>query len=194
MRTTSLSLLSQGLRREVIVGRRAVAAVGVAATVACLTLAAYARLYLPFTPVPLTLQTFFVLVAGVAMGPRLGALSFSAYLVLGSLGLPIFAGSWLGPTTGYLVGFAVAGWTVAALAPRGARTPMRRLVLAMLAGTAVIYLFGAGWLAIGLGLGLGKAVAVGIVPFVVGDLIKLAAAVAFIRGYRSRLLALFPSD
>ena len=119
-------------------------------------------------------------------------MSLSCYLVLGALGLPIFTCLWLGPTTGYLVGFVAAGWLVAHLTRRGARASAARIALAMLAGTLAIYLFGAGWLAFGLGLGVGRAVAVGVLPFLVGDALKLAAAVAFVRSSQARLRTLFP--
>ena len=191
MNVTTLEWVSQGLHREVIVGRRAVSTVAILTTVVCLTLGAYARIPLPFSPVPITLQTFFVLVAGVALGQRLGTLSLSIYLLLGTLGLPLFTGAWLGVTTGYLVGFVAAGWLIATLTSRTRKPSTQRLALSMLAGTAIIWLCGAAWLAFGLGLGIHKAILGGILPFVVGDLLKLAAALAFCRAYRTRLRTLF---
>jgi len=192
MRTSAPSFVSRELYREVVVGPRAVAALGVGATVVCLTLAAYARVYLPFTPVPVTLQTFFVLVAGAALGPRLGTVALSGYLVLGTLGLPLFTGAWLGPTTGYLVGFVAAGWLIGAVTRRARRASVPRIVGAMLAGTAVIYLFGAAYLVLLLRVTVWQAVASGVVPFLIGDALKLAAAAAFCRAYRDRLRVLFP--
>ena len=186
---SALGLVSRELSREIIVGRRAVAAIGVGAMIVCLTLAAYARVYLPFTPVPITLQTFFVLVAGAALGQRLGTLSLASYLLLGTLGLPLFTGVWLGPTTGYLVGFVAAGWLIGRLT--AGRATAVRLAVAMLVGTAVVYLFGAAWLAMFLGLGWQHAMAAGVLPFLPGDALKLAAAVAFCGSYRERLRALF---
>ena len=191
MNVTTLEWVSQGLHREVIVGRRAVSTVAILTTVVCLTLGAYARIPLPFSPVPITLQTFFVLVAGVALGQRLGTLSLSIYLLLGTLGLPLFTGAWLGVTTGYLVGFVAAGWLIATLTSRTRKPSTQRLALSMLAGTAIIWLCGAAWLAFGLGLGVQEAILGGILPFVVGDLLKLAAALAFCRAYRTRLRTLF---
>lgn len=192
MSVRALELVRRGLSREVVVSRRAVAAIGVGAVVACLTLGAYARVPLPFTPVPITVQTLFVLVAGAALGRRLGTVSTSLYVLLGAVGLPVFTTPWLGATAGYLLGFVPAAWVVGVLTSgrRGAST--RRLVLAMVAGTLIVYLFGAGWLAFGLGLGAERAAAIGIAPFLVGDGLKLAAAVAFIRSYQPRLRALFP--
>jgi biotin transport system substrate-specific component len=200
MRTAALESVVRGLGREVVVGRRAVAAIGVGATVICLALAAEARLYLPFTPVPITLQTLFVLVAGAGLGPRLGTVALSSYLALGTLGLPIFTGVWLGPTTGYLVGFVVAGWLIGSITRRAPQASARRIALAMLAGTVCIYVLGgayyAGWLGVACGVPLGlavpRAVAEGVVPFLVGDAAKLVGAAAFCRSYRDRLLVLFP--
>ncbi|MFP4056584.1 MAG: biotin transporter BioY [Candidatus Brocadiia bacterium] len=191
MRAQVLERFAGVLRREVVTDRKQVAAVGAGAVVACLTLAAYARIPLPFTPVPITLQTFFVLVAGAGLGPQLGTVALSAYLVLGTLGLPLFTGAWLGPTTGYLVGFVAAGWLVGTLVRRSASASTPRIVVAMAAGTLVIYVFGAAWLAVLTG-DVRTALVAGVLPFLPGDVVKLAAAAAFCRGYRERLRALFP--
>jgi biotin transport system substrate-specific component len=191
MSAGALAWVGRELRREVVVGRRAVAAIGIAAAVVCLTLAAEARVYLPGNPVPVTLQTFFVLVAGAALGPRRGALALSAYLTLGMAGLPLFTSPWLGPTTGYLAGFVAAGLAVALLAPAAARPGTARLAGAMLLGTGLIYLFGAAWF-IGLGTPLPLAIKMGVLDFLPGDAVKLAAAVGFCRCYRERFRTLFP--
>ncbi len=192
MSVATLERVRRGLSREIVVGRRAVAAIGVGAVVACLTLSAYARIPLPVTPVPITLQTFFVLLAGAALGRRLGALSTSVYLLLGTLGLPVFTGLWLGPTTGYLVGFVAAAWVIGFLSRCLPQHPMAAILPAMVAGTAVIYLCGAGWLAFGMGLGIEKALAVGVLPFLPGDAVKLLAAAAVVRARHARLRTLFP--
>ena len=192
MSVSTLQWAAHVLRREVIAGRRSVAAIGLCATVTCLTLGAYARIPLPFTPVPLTLQTFFVLVAGAALGPRLGTLSLAAYLLLGTVGLPVFTTPWLGATAGYLVGFVVAGWLIGVLVSGAGVASTGRLVLAMGLGTLVIWLFGAAWLAHVFRLGAWQAIQLGVAPYVAGDALKLLAAVAFCRTYRARLRVLFP--
>lgn len=137
---------------------------------------------LPFTPVPFTGQTFAVLLAGTALGARLGAASQALYVCVGALGLPVYAettGGWhaaTGTTGGYLVGFIVAAAVLGALAERRQdRTPLTALP-AMLAGTAIIYTFGATWLAVHLSISLSDAVDLGIAPFLIGDAIKLATA------------------
>lgn len=177
---------------RVAADRPAVAAIGVAATVVCLAVAAEVRFYLPFTPVPVTLQTFFVLAAGVGLGPRLGTVALSAYLAVGAVGVPIFTGDWLGPTTGYLLGFVAAGWLAGTVARGVERPSTLRILVAMLAGEAVILLLGAAYLAFCLGLGVPVAIEKGVVPFLAGDALKLAAALALCRGLRGRLRGLFP--
>lgn len=175
---------------EVPSGRRVAAAVGVAGTVLCLALAAEARIYVPFSPVPVTLQTFFVLVAGAGLGPGLATVGLSSYLALGAVGVPVFTGHWLGPTTGYLVGFVVAGWLVGVVSRRGETAS--RLVLAMVLGNAVVLVLGAAWLAVVCGLGAGAAFQQGVACFLPGDAVKLAAAAAFCQAWRERLRAVFP--
>lgn len=135
---------------------------------------------LPFTPVPITGQTFAVLLCGAALGSRRGASAQLAYLGLGSAGLPIFAGGghgllW-GPSGGYLLGFVAAAYLVGWLVERGWDRRLRTASLAMLAGNAVIYLFGLPWLALYTGGPLTRLLLLGVVPFIPGDLIKLALA------------------
>ena len=143
-------------------------------------LLAQVRVPLPFTPVPLTGQTFAVLLAAAALGSRGGAASLALYAALGCLGLPVFAGGAaglayaLGPTGGYLLGFVIAAWVTGRLAERGLDRRLRTAWLPFLAGTLVIYLCGAGWLA--LSLGVEKALALGVLPFLIGDVIKVGLA------------------
>jgi biotin transport system substrate-specific component len=143
-------------------------------------LLAQVRIPLPFTPVPLTGQTFAVLLVGAALGSRRGFASLSLYTLIGALGLPVFAGGAAGlayaagPTGGYLAGFIVAAFVVGLLAERGLERSIRTSILPFLAGTLVIYLFGAGWLAVQ--FGIEKALALGVTPFLIGDAIKLALA------------------
>ncbi|MFH1524309.1 MAG: biotin transporter BioY [Chloroflexota bacterium] len=141
---------------------------------------AQVRIPLPFTPVPLTGQTFAVLLVGAALGSRRGVASLGLYTLLGLVGLPVFAGGsggtahLFGPTGGYLLGFIAAAWVVGQLAERGLERSVRTSILPFLAGTAIIYLFGISWLAVY--LGFQKALTAGLVPFLVGDFIKLIGA------------------
>lgn len=143
-------------------------------------LLAQVRIPLPFTPVPLTGQTFAVLLVAAALGARRGAASLGLYAALGLAGLPVFAGGAsglayvLGPTGGYLLGFVLAAWLTGRLAERGLDRRIRTAWLPFLAGTMVIYACGAGWLA--LSLGVTKALALGVLPFLVGDAVKIMLA------------------
>lgn len=135
-----------------------------------------------FTPVPITGQTLAVLLAGAALGSRLGAASQGLYVGLGALGLPFYSGGeggWTvatGATGGYLVGFIVAAALVGHLAERGQDRTVLTALTAFLAGSAVIYLFGVAWLASYLEVGATEAMGLGLVPFVIGDLVKIALA------------------
>jgi biotin transport system substrate-specific component len=143
---------------------------------------------LPFTPVPITGQTFGVLLGGMALGWRRALLGMLLYLVVGLAGLPWFAGGAGGfhvlgaPTFGYLVGFVVAAAIVGWLAESGAdRKPLFTLG-AMAAGTAVIYFFGVTWLMSSLHVGLRTALALGLTPFLLGDAIKALLAAGLLPG------------
>ena len=135
---------------------------------------------LPFTPVPITGQTFAVLIVGAALGSKRGAASLVAYVAEGLAGLPVFAlgksglAVLLGPTGGYLVGFVVAAFVVGLLAEHGLDRNWKTAIVPFLVGTVAIYLFGASWLAVF--VGLDKALASGLYPFLIGDAIKLVLA------------------
>ncbi len=142
---------------------------------------------LPFSPVPITGQTFAVLIVGMAFGWRLGAVTLLLYLAEGAAGIPVFAklsagpAVIVGPTGGYIVGFVLAAAVVGYLAQRGWDRNVGLTALAMLIGNIAIYLPGLPWLAVYLaGIGtenpVGAAIAGGLVPFLPGDALKLALA------------------
>ena len=137
---------------------------------------------LPGTPVPFTLQTFGILVVGGALGMRRGALSAMLYVGLGVIGLPFFAegkggfGIILGTNGGYLLGFIAAAALVGRLAELGWDRRIGGAIGATLLGTALIYAIGVPWLAVTTGSSIGTAVTMGLVPFAVGDIVKLLAA------------------
>jgi len=142
---------------------------------------AQVKIPLPFTPVPLTGQTFAVLLVAAALGSKRGAASMAFYVALGAIGLPIFAGGasgmayFSGATLGYLIGFVLAAFVVGLLAERGLERSVRTSIIPFLVGTVIIYACGVLWLALILD-SVGKALAAGFVPFVIGDVIKLIAA------------------
>ncbi|HWH35603.1 MAG TPA: biotin transporter BioY [Acidimicrobiales bacterium] len=148
--------------------------------------AAQITIALPWTPVPLTGTTFAVLLAGATLGWRAGGASQVLYVGLGAVGLPFYQGGesgWTyatGATGGYLVGFVVAAALVGHLAERGQDRSLATSVPAMLAGTAVIYLFGVVWLGHVIGADAVTALEKGMLPFVIGDGLKLLAAGALL--------------
>ncbi|HIE51076.1 MAG TPA: biotin transporter BioY [Armatimonadetes bacterium] len=147
-------------------------------------LSAQVAIPLPFTPVPITGQTFGVLLVGFALGARRGAASLVLYLVEGAAGLPVFAGAtggmarlW-GPTGGYLFGFVAAAALTGYLAERGWDRRVSWTFLGMALGNAVIYLCGLPWLAHF--VGEGQVWAAGLLPFLAGDGLKAALAAALL--------------
>ncbi|MBI5838665.1 MAG: biotin transporter BioY [Chloroflexi bacterium] len=151
--------------------------------IASLFVAALAQVQipLPFTPVPITGQTFGVLLVGAVLGSKRGAASLASYLAIGAFGLPFFAGgahglnTVIGATGGYLIGFVIAAYIIGLLAERGLERNMQTSFIPFLVGTVIIYACGVSWLAIVLG-SFSKAFAAGFIPFVIGDAIKLIAA------------------
>jgi biotin transport system substrate-specific component len=136
---------------------------------------------LPFTPVPITGQTFGVLLVGAGLGSKRGAVSLASYLALGLFGLPFFAGGahgldiLIGATGGYLIGFIIAAYVVGLLAERGLERSVRTSLIPFLVGTVIIYVCGIAWLTAVIG-SFSKALVAGLLPFLIGDVIKLIAA------------------
>lgn len=146
-----------------------------------LLLAASAQLAipLPFTPVPITGQTLVVLLGAIVLGATRATAGSLLFIAAGVAGVPWFAVTG-GATIGYIVGFVAAAMVVGAIAQRGlARTPLQ-VAGAMVVGNAVIYAFGATGLALVVGLSPSAAITAGVLPFLIGDAIKLAAAVALV--------------
>lgn len=142
--------------------------------------------FLPYTTVPVTLQTLSVLLTGAALGSKRGALAILVYLTEGASGLPVFAGGTtgfmrlIGFTAGYLWAFPIAAFVTGFLCERGWDRSLKTSALAMLPGTLIIYLLGASWLAFILHLNLSLAIAKGVLPFIPGDIIKLLIASALL--------------
>lgn len=155
-----------------------------------LLVAAAARVQAPTWPVPITMQTFAVVLVGAALGSRLGALTLIAYLLEGAAGLPVFASPpysgpayFAGPTAGYLFGFVAAAWVVGRLAERGWDRRFFPAAAAMAAGDFIILVAGAAW-AVGF-VGVGPAISQFFIPFVLGGVLKaLLAATALPAAWR----------
>ena len=153
-----------------------------------LALCAQISIDLPFTPVPITLQTFGVLLIGASYGAWRGGATALLYLLMGIAGLPVYAdrshglAEVTGATGGYLVGFVVAGAVVGWLAQRKWDRRFSSAVAAMLTGTVIIYALGLVWLRHDQGLDWATTLEYGLYPFVLGDLLKLYLAGALLPG------------
>ena len=143
-------------------------------------LSAHVKVWLPFSPVPVTGQTFAVLMLGALLGARRGCLAVLAYITEGAAGLPVFAAgvgtaALLGPTGGYLFGFIPAAYITGKLAEKGWDRRIGTTVLAMVFGNLAIYTFGLLWLCCLTGFGT-KVLTLGLYPFIIGDLVKIILA------------------
>lgn len=151
-----------------------------------ISIGAFVYIPLPFTPVPLTMQVLFVLLAGPMLGWRSGTLSVVLYLLAGMVGFPVFAGAVggfgriIGPTGGYLLGFLLAPCTVAFLSRR-LRKGYFALALSLFAGLFLIYGCGVLHLALFLHIPLGRALQTGMFPFIPGDILKVGLAMYVIQ-------------
>jgi len=148
-----------------------------------LLLTVSAKLQIPLWPVPMTMQTYVILVIGMAYGTSLGVLTVGAYLVAGAVGLPVFAGTpgkgiglayMVGPTGGYLLGFMLATFLLGKLAEKGWDRRMGSSLVAMTMAHLLILVCGAAWLAVL--LGWERAIAVGVTPFITATIIKTILA------------------
>lgn len=176
-----MTLLTPSLTRSASLWRAFVVTLGGATLI---TIGAKAQI--PFWPVPMTLHTLAVFLVAGMLGPRLGFAAMTTYLGAGAIGLPVFSGSpergvglayMAGPTGGYLLGYLLSTLVVGRLA---AKRGVTRQALAMLAGLAVVYGFGVTWLA--LFAPPSGLIAAGFAPFILGDLVKIALALALVTG------------
>lgn len=194
-----MSTFSQTMRtltvHEVVEGRRARGAIGVIGFVLATAFGAQIAVTLPWTPVPVTLQPLLVILAGAMLGPRLGALAMAAYVAVGALGAPVFANGgaglpWLlGATGGYLLAVPLAAFVTGAVARASERASSSGaqslgLAVALSLGVAVMYVGGVSWILAFTGRDPATAVALGVTPFLVGDLTKIGLAFFIVRSSR----------
>ena len=169
--------------------RRLSVGIGIAAFVAAMTASAYVTLPVPWSPVPVTLQPMVALLAGAVLGPAAGAAAMASYLALGAAGAPVFAGGmsglpWMvGVTGGYLMAFPVAAFVVGLVSGSGGTL---RLLASLLAGLAVIYLGGMAHLTVLTGQTVAGVLALGVIPFLLGDLAKVVLALILAKPLRER--------
>lgn len=185
-------MTSAAIATRVFPRSRVMSVMSVVGAAALTALAAQWRLDLPFTPVPITGQTFAVLLTGAALGMTLGAAGQGLYVLAGALGAPVFAEdaggiergieSVTGATAGYLLGFVVAAGLIGYMAERRQDRTFATMFTAFFVGSIVIYLFGVIGLMITADMTLNEAIVAGVVPFLVGDLIKAAAAGVLLPG------------
>lgn len=175
-------MTSTVIARRVLPRSSVVAAVLVVAAAAITALAAQVRIPLPFTPVPITGQTFAVLLTGAALGWKLGSAGQLLYIGVGALGAPVFTDAsggvevLTGATGGYLVGFVFAAALVGRLAEGRQDRTFSTMFTAFILGSLVIYVFGVVGLMASTGWPLVEAVEKGVVPFLLGDLVKAGVA------------------
>lgn len=192
-----MSAIGSSLRnlatQEVVVSRTGRRSVAISAFVLATAVGAYVMVPLPWTPVPMTLQPLVVVLAGVLLGPMLGAAAMATYLVIGALGMPVFSGGgaglpWLlGPTGGYLLAYPAAALVTGWLAG-GREAGAARLAAALAAGIGVLYLGGVAQLALLTGGSLESLLALGVIPFLAGDLVKVGIALLLALKLRPRTL------
>ncbi len=178
-----MNTLTTLYRHQIIINKAVSKLIAVFTIILLLSLGAYIRIPLPFTPVPITLQTFFVLLGGAMLGRKYAPIATCGYLFLGGLGLPIFQGYGggilhiLGPTGGYLIGFIAASFVIGSLIDFKRNNPsFGWTVFSMALGQVLIYAFGIWWLAVSLKLSLVKAIYLGFIPFLPGAAFKLITA------------------
>lgn len=168
------------LRKEIITDKQLCRVIGISSFVLLTSLGAFVRIPLPFTPVPLTLQTLFVLLSGALLGGELGAVAQASYVFLGIIGLPVLAGS-MGITFGYLFGFIISSLFLGVSFARPVNK-FSRIFCLFCAADFILLACGALWLKIILGVDLATAFLIGVMPFVPGDILKiLAACIIFIK-------------
>jgi len=169
--------------KEIIVNKKATALIGILFFILATALGAYVRIPVTGSPVPITLQTFFVLMAGAVIGKKLGSLSQLCYALLSAPYL-------LGPTGGYFIGFVAASYVVGRLITLN-RPGMGWTIFSFAVGNIVIYTFGISWLSWLLKIDIMKAIYMGALPFIPGDTVKILIAAIIYSGMSERSKEIF---
>jgi biotin transport system substrate-specific component len=157
-----------------------------------------AYIHIPIGPVPIVLSTLFVILSGLLLGSRWGPASMALYLLVGAIGIPVFAGGkggfahFLGPTGGYLLGYLISSWITGLISEKSNRL-LSRDVIAVVIGSLILYGCGVPWLKIVTQMSWPRSLLVGVIPFLIGDAIKACVAVILTRSVRPMLDRLSPS-
>ena len=189
-------MLAAIFNKEIVTNKAACRIIGVAAFVILTALGALVRIPLPFTPVPFTLQTFFVLLSGAFLGSTLGAVAQASYILLGVLGLPIFNGAssgifyLFGPTGGYIFGFIVAA-LLAGRFLRYSKNDFLMVFIILCVADLVLLSCGVIWLKLTLGYPFKRLILIGFIPFIPADLLKAGIAAAIFMRLRKRVREIF---
>lgn len=188
---TVLSRVKIILNHEIVLPKTATRILAVSTFIILTALGAYIRIPLPFTPVPVTMQTLFVMLAGIYLGANLAGISQLGYIILGYLGLPLFAGAssglsvLTGPTGGYLIGFVLCGYIIGRLIRL--RDNFSWIVFSISIGALIILLLGTIWLGLLMRLSFKKAFMAGFAPFIPGDILKVLVASYFYKAFRYKI-------
>jgi biotin transport system substrate-specific component len=164
--------------------------VGMAIFIILMAFGAFVRVYLPFTPVPFTLQTLFALLSGAFLGGIWGASTMGLYLLIGACGLPVFAGAScgllyiLGPTGGYLLGFVVAAWIVGNIFGSRSNLSWGQTLAGLSLATFTIFILGITQLMLWGKCNLTQALFMGFFPFIPGAIIKIFLAATIIKRFK----------
>jgi biotin transport system substrate-specific component len=148
-----------------------------------------AYIHIPIGPVPIVLSTLFVLLSGLLLGSRWGLISMGLYLLVGAMGIPVFAGGkgglahFFGPTGGYLFGYVLSAWVAGFISERSHQSAVLQII-AIIFGSLAIYVIGVPWLKMVTNMSWEKSLLVGMVPFLIGDTVKGAAAFLLARSTR----------
>ena len=184
------------LKKEIVANKTLCQVMGVLTFVILTSLGAFVRVPLPFSPVPITLQTFFVLLSGALLGGNLGTISQLSYLLLGVSGLSVFTGAGsgifylLGPTGGYILGFVLAASFIGR-SIKYSQNNFFTVFAVLFLGDLILLSSGIIWLKLLLGYSFTKVLLIGFIPFIPGDLVKALAAAAIYLKLKSRLAEIF---
>ena len=187
MKSKTIDMISTALNYEMAVPVSLRKALSVLVFIVLTALGAYIRLPLAFTPVPITLQTLFVMLSGVFLGANLSVISLLGYIALGCFGMPLFAGAtsglavFAGPTGGYFAGFVLCGYTVGHLVRM--KDNIGWVIFSLSCGSLIILIMGTVWLALVMNLSIKNALSLGLLPFIPGDLVKVLAVTFFYSKY-----------
>ncbi len=190
--TNIIKKTKKTLAYEIVLHKALVKVLSISLFIWLTTFGAYIKISLPFTPVPITLQTLFVMLSGAFLGARLASISQVGYLILGYLGLPVFAGAssvqTIGPTAGYLVGFVFCAYIIGYIIRL--KENFGWILFSFSLGSLIILTLGTICLSVYMSIDFKRAFMLGFLPFIVGDTMKVFVASYFYKIFRYRLKGL----